>query len=336
MEFIKNYMTYNSRKLTLLEKFYFFLHKKVYEYRLKNQVHFEGKYIISVGNLSAGGTGKTPLTILLAQYFLEQDKSVLICLRGYKGTFKDNLVVSEQGKILTTSIVSGDEAYLIAFKLIENKYKNFKVVCGKKREVLVEKYGKDCDIVILDDAFQNPTVARDKDIVLIDVNDDPDNIRLIPLGRYREPIEALQRADAILLTRAKENPKNLEKWQSILKEFQKPYFISEHIKEEIVPPLVEKDVVLVCGIGNPKSFVHSVRSENLNIVKEYVFEDHHTFTNLELEQILKHNKPIITTDKDWVRLLYNPVFLQNRNKFHRYSVSLRINQFNQFIKLIYG
>jgi len=57
---------------------------------------------------------------------------------------------------------------------------------------------------------------------------------------------------------------------------------------------------------------------------------------LELEQILKHNKPIITTDKDWVRLLYNPVFLQNRNKFHRYSVSLRINQFNQFIKLIYG
>jgi len=329
-------MIYNSRKLTLLEKFYLFLHKKVYEYRFKNQVHFKEKYIISVGNLSSGGTGKTPLTILLAQHFLEQDKSVLICLRGYKGTFKDDLLVCEQGKILTTSIVSGDEAYLIAFKLIENKYKKFKVVCGKKRDILIEKYGKDCDIVVLDDAFQNPTVARNKDIVLIDVNDDPEKVRLIPLGRYREPIDALQRADVILLTRAKENPENLEKWQSILNDFKKPYFISEHIKEEIIPPLLEKDVVLVCGIGNPKSFINSVKSESLNIIKEYIYEDHHTFTNWELEQILKYNKPIITTDKDWVRLLYNPIFLQNRNRFHRFSISLKIHQFNQFIKLIYG
>lgn len=337
MDYIKSYMNYNSRhrKMSILERIYLYLHKKVFFYRLSQQKHFNDKFIISIGNLTTGGTGKTPLTILLSEYFLKQNEKVLICLRGYKGSFKGDLLVAEKGKILTTSYISGDEPYLIAFKLIEKGYQDFKVAIGKKREELIHKYGEDCNIVILDDAFQNPSIEKDSDIVLIDINDDPDKIQLIPLGKYREPLSALERADLVVLTRINEHIENLKKWELILKEINVPYFTSKHIKDKIVPDLKEKEVVLVCGIGNPYSFIKAVQNENIKILKQYVYKDHHIFTNLEIQEWLKYKKPILTTEKDFMRLLYNPIYLQNKEFFYRFCINIEINQFDKFIKTIY-
>lgn len=331
-------MNYNfpEKQYSLLEKIYLYFHKKVFENRLKKQIYLDDKFIISIGNITTGGTGKTPLTIFLADYFLKLNKKVLICLRGYKGSFKGDLLVSDKGKIFTTPYISGDEPYLIAFKLIEKQHTNFKVACGKKRQNLIEKYGKDCDIILLDDAFQNPLIARNKDIVLIDVNDNPDNIKLIPIGKYREPIEALLRADIIVLTRIKENQENLKKWEAIINKLNKAYFKSEHIKEDIIPPLKDKNVILISGIGNPDSFIKAVEKENINIIKKYIYKDHHSFTNLEIQNWLKHKKPILLTEKDWVRLLYNPIYLQNKSYFYRFVITIKIYSLNQFIEQIYS
>lgn len=328
------YNFHDKLKLSLLESIYYYLHKKIFEYRLQNQIHFEKKFIISIGNLTTGGTGKTPLVIYLADHLLKKKHNVLVCLRGYKGTFKEELLVADNGQILTTPYISGDEAYLIALKLKEKNHKNFRIACGKNRSNLIRKYGENFDIVILDDAFQNPKVYRNLDIITIDVTVPPDKIHLIPKGKFREPLNAITRANVVVFTRTMENPEHLKQWETIVKFYQKPYFLSNHIQEDNLPLLKQKEIIAVCGIGNPHSFLKALQKD-FNIIKSYIYKDHHQFLNSEIQQWLKHKKPIILTEKDWVRILYNPIYLQNKNMFYRYSIKIDIKNKNHFINLIY-
>lgn len=329
-------MTYNFHediKLSLWESIYYYFHKKIFHYRGKNQVYFDNKFIISVGNLTTGGTGKTPLSIYLADEFLKKKHNVLVCLRGYKGTFKDELLVAENGQILTTSYISGDEAYLIAFKLKEKHHKNFRIACGKDRSKLIRKYGEGYNIVILDDAFQNPTVYRNLDIITLDVTDPPNNVHLIPKGKFREPLTAIKRSDIVIFTRTQENPESLKQWEKIVQSYEKPFFYSNHIQENPIPLVKKSEIVAVCGIGKPDSFLKMLEID-FKIIKSYVYKDHHQFTNYEIQEWLKHKKPIVLTEKDWVRLLYNPIYLQNKDRFYRYSIKIEIKNKNHFINLI--
>ncbi len=328
-------MNYNSpNQLSFLEKIYFNIHQIVYNYRLSKQFIFDDKIILSIGNLSTGGTGKTPLCIFLGEYFLKKKHNVLICLRGYKGNFKDYLLVSENGKILTTPYLSGDEAYLIAYKLIKKNYKNFKVVCGKNRKELITRFGNDCDIILLDDGFQNPSVFKNIEITLIDTNDDPLQIKLLPLGTYREPISALERSDIILLTRAKENPENLQKWKSILDALDYKYFFSNHRFIQFEPELHKKEIIAICGIGNPHSFFRILEEKKFQIVKKFIYKDHYSYTNLDIQKWIQYQLPIVLTEKDWVRILYNSIFLQNRHLFYRLEIELEITNQKRFFSLI--
>lgn len=329
-------MNYNSlNQLSLIEKIYLNLHQIVYQYRLSKQTIFENKIVISIGNLSMGGTGKTPLTIFLSEYFLKKKHRILICLRGYKGNFKDLLLVSENGKILTTPYISGDEAYLIAYKLIKKNYKDFKVVCGKNKEKLIARFGTDCDIILLDDAFQNPSVYKNIEIVLIDTNDDPSKIKLLPMGNYREPISALQRTDIILLTRIQENQNNFYKWKSILDRFNYKYFLSNHKYIQIEPKLNhQKEIIAVCGIGNPNSFFRILEEEKFTIVRKFVYRDHYTYTNYDIQKWIQYQLPIVLTEKDWIRILYNSIFLQHKNLFYKLEIELEIINQKRFFSEI--
>lgn len=330
-------MTYNfppNRKLSLLESIYYYFHKKIYHYRLEHQIQFQNKFIVSIGNLTTGGTGKTPLTIELAKHFLKKQFKVLVCLRGYKGSFKGELLVADNGQILTTPFISGDEAYLIAYTLKQKDYKYFRVACGKDRKKLIQKYGENFDIILLDDAFQNPSIARNLEILLIDVTNRPDKIYLIPLGTYREPLDAIKRADIVLLTRTQENPEYLKHWEKIIKTFHKPYFLSHHVREGELPLPKQEEIVAVCGIGNPESFLKMLQND-YKIIKSYVYKDHYQFTSNDIQRWLQHKKPIVLTEKDWVRLLYNPLYLQNQLVFYPYSIRIDIRNKNHFWNLIY-
>ncbi|MFN3604481.1 MAG: tetraacyldisaccharide 4'-kinase [Leptonema sp. (in: bacteria)] len=328
-------MNYNFRKkLSVLEKIYLLLHQKIFDYRLSQQSYFEDKIIISIGNLSLGGTGKTPLAIFLADYFLKKGNQVLICLRGYKGNFKDELLVCENGKILTTPYMSGDEAYLVSYKLLEKNHKNFKVVCGKNKKNLIQRFGINCNLVIFDDAFQNPSIYKNLEITLLDTTDDPKNIKLLPIGKYREPIEALHRSDIILLTRTNENPENVVSWKAILNNFSIQYFLSIPKMISIKPKLEKKEIIAVCGIGNPNSFLYLLEKQGLKIVAKFIYRDHYSFTNLDIQKWLQYKLPILLTEKDWVRILYNPLFLQNKSYFHRLEIEIEIMNSKAFLKAI--
>lgn len=339
MEYTKNYMNYNFlNSLSFLEKVYLYLHNKVYQYRLKNQKVFTDKIVISIGNLSAGGTGKTPLTIFLADYFLKKNHKILICTRGYKGNYKENLLVSDNGKILTTPYISGDEAYLIAFKLIEKKHKNFRVVCGKNKSELIQSFGIGYDIVIIDDGLQNPSVFKNIEITLIDSTDAPDKIKLIPLGKYRETFSALNRSNIVLLTRANENSSYVEKWKSIILNYNNKIFLSNHKMISIKPKLNSKEVIAVCGIGNPNSFFNILEQNGFSIIHKFAYKDHYNFSNLDIQKWIGYNLPIILTEKDWVKIIYNSVYLKYKNSFHRLEIEFKIENekkfFNEIKKII--
>lgn len=332
-------MNYNFlNNISILEKTYLYLHNKVYQYRLKNQKAFTEKIIISIGNLSTGGTGKTPLTIFLADYFLKKNHKILICTRGYKGNYKGNLLVSENGKILTTTYISGDEAYLIAYKLIEKNHKNFRVVCGKNKSELIQNFGNGYDIVIIDDGLQNPSVFKNIEITLIDSTDDPDKIRLIPVGKYRETFSALTRSNIVILTKTDQNPNYIEKWKSIILNYSNKIFLSNHKMIAIKPKLNSKEIIAVCGIGNPYSFFRILEQNGFNILHKFIYKDHYSFTNLDIQKWVRYNLPIILTEKDWVKIMYNSIYLKYKNLFHRLEIEFKIENdkkfFNEIKKII--
>ncbi|MCS7206271.1 MAG: tetraacyldisaccharide 4'-kinase [Leptospiraceae bacterium] len=320
-----------KREFTFLERLYLRLHRWKYHHRKKNQAIFHDKFVISIGNLTTGGTGKTPLTIFLSEFFLKRGFSVLIVHRGYKGKFSGELLVSSDGKIHVSSFVSGDEAYLIAHQLLEKNYKNFKVVCGKNRKKLISDYGNDAQIVILDDAFQNPSVYRNWDVVLLDTTISPMKYKLLPLGRFREPLDELSRADVIFLTRKNEKPNDFDFWFELSKGFQKPIFFSEVRLHAIEPELQQKEVLVVCGIGNPHSFLRLIEG-SFHIKKAWIYPDHHQFKEKEIQSWLKYKIPILITEKDWVRLIHHKVYQENTSYFHKVKINLKIEDFLEFEK----
>src|SRR3989338_4045779 len=152
--------------------------------------------VISIGNITVGGSGKTPMAIYLAKKLKEKGRKVIILSRGYKGKVKGIGVVSDGGNILLDPEDAGDEPYLMAAKL-----KNIPVIVGKDRYkaglYAIEKFNP--DVIILDDGFQHIRLARDIDFLLIDLRKGFGNGHLFPLGMLREPLSGLKRGTFFLM-----------------------------------------------------------------------------------------------------------------------------------------
>lgn len=272
--------------------------------------------VISIGNLTCGGTGKTPLTIELAKYLTKTGLTVAVLSRGYKRKFdkRENVLVRDTEDLLAEYEQSGDEAYLMAKKLTKSI-----VLSGRDR---IKASNSACklgaDIAIIDDGYQYLKLHRDKNILIIDGKNPFDNGLLLPAGELRELPESIQRATSVVLS----NPTDPEIKSSLINEINKystnipvieMYYSVKKlrginlIKNIDINQLNNKTVVAFSGIGNPKSFEENLTANGLTILKHFIYDDHHDYELTEISNLidfaLSNNvEDIITTEKDTVKI----------------------------------
>ena len=254
--------------------------------------------VISIGNITLGGTGKTPLVIMLSHYLRQTGHKVAVLIRGYG-----------PGKI-------ADEALVL-----EKNLSGIPVLTGADRITNVEKAQTEhsADTIILDDGFQHWKLARDLNIVSIDSLNPFGNGYLLPRGILREPISALKRAEIIVITGSGQSEDIAKDLDSRIKDINPEalivqaqrtpiYLTGLQDEERLGLELInDKPISLFCGIGNPDNFKKTLTSLGARLEAEFVFGDHHLYTPADLEQIItlsqeKGIEKIITTQKDAVRL----------------------------------
>ena len=273
--------------------------------------------VISVGNLTVGGTGKTPFVIFLAQRLLAKGRRVAILSRGYKRESKaHHLLVSDGSSVLVGPAEAGDEPFLMAQRCPQAV-----VAVGANRVVLgrwiLEQHPVDC--LILDDGFQHLALHRDVDLVLLDATDAAGLDALLPAGRLREPLHGLDRASAVVITRA-DSHHDVDAIRSRLRGihcppdraievvFRPESFIAIGSGESRAIGWGQgKKAWLVSGIGNSSSFRRLAESIGIEIVGEAMFEDHHRYHHREIEEVrtMVHGSGsdiVLTTEKDGGKL----------------------------------
>lgn len=270
--------------------------------------------VISVGNISLGGTGKTPLVAALAKELYKQGLKVGILSRGYQGAKEGRGgVVSDGERICLTPLEAGDEPFMLALML-----SSIPVIVGKKRYKMgayaYERFGM--DVLILDDGFQHLRVKRDVDIVLIDARSGFGNGYLFPRGPLREPLGGLRRASHIVLTKA-DSAAHLGELEGVLRSYvpaiplyhsrYRPVFLREAASGKLFPPhfVQGKKVFAFAGIANQGYFVDLLRGLGADVVHEIRFPDHYHYERKDIEIMRDHKGLVdlfVTTEKDFVKL----------------------------------
>ncbi|MCE5286593.1 MAG: tetraacyldisaccharide 4'-kinase [Pelosinus sp.] len=282
-------------------------------------------FVISLGNITVGGTGKTPTAQRLATIIRDMGYRVVILNRGYRSAWKGQVgVVSDGDKIYMSVTEAGDEAYLMAKKL-----PGVGVVIGKKRAI-TGNYAVDklkAEVIILDDGYQHWELARDLDIVLIDTINVFGNNFLLPRGTLREPLANLERAHACLLTKvdqsthdARDGIRDIIKCYNdtalIVESIHNPrYFIEieewyKGIRTKNMIPLdivKGQKIVALSAIGNPPSFEQTITGVGAEVVETVRYPDHHDYTMAEMQHVMQKAVDngayaIITTEKDAVKI----------------------------------
>jgi len=271
--------------------------------------------VISVGNITVGGTGKTPLVIELAEMFKERSYPISILSRGYKGKYKNKVfLVADHEKIWAKPEQCGDEPYLLAKKL-----PGVPIIVGIDRYLggLYALQNFQSKILILDDGFQYLSLKRDLNLLLLDATLPFGNGWLFPRGILREPINQVKRADAVILTKASKSANILilkEKLLNVKKEM--PIFATDYTPSKIWMPegkfyapefLKGKKVLAFCGIGRPQSFKETLIKLEPKFLEIENFPDHHWYKEKDWQELNAKAKEInadilLTTEKDWIRL----------------------------------
>jgi tetraacyldisaccharide 4'-kinase len=304
--------------------------------------------VISVGNLVLGGTGKTPLVHYIAKLLQQQNKKPAILSRGYKGAASGKInIVSDTTEILMNADHAGDEPRLLAEKL-----PGMPVITGKKRSITgrfaIDSYGVDC--LILDDGFQHMSLKRDIDLVLFNAQKLLGNGRVLPGGDLREPLSALKRADAFIISGV-DTPLDDKVAQFI--EFlhdsfpDKPAFTGSYLPDETLSrtysgkndtlSLSESRKIPVygfCGIAQPESFQNILKKSNMNLTGFQSFEDHYHYSLDDIESLYSTGlssgaQALITTEKDLVKIRD----LSPRD-FPLLTLSLRLKMDNDFDRFL--
>ncbi len=257
--------------------------------------------VICVGNITAGGTGKTPVSLSLARMLINDVYHPFFVTRGYGGKVKNVMVNNKKH----TAREVGDEPLLLSalapVVVNPNRYDGAK---------LAVKEG--ADLIIMDDGFQNPSLYKDLSFLVFDGNYGIGNGKIIPSGPLRETFEnGIRRADALIII-GKDK-------QGLAKRTKLPVFFA-HL-ETTQTAVGKNDVVAFAGIGHPQKFYHSLKEQGFNVLKTYDFPDHHFYSKKELEKIIiqaqKLNADVYTTSKDFVKI---PSSLQNSVKVLEISV----------------
>lgn len=318
-----------TRRSDSIKRAVLWLPAKVYELAVRLRVAaYETDYlkqkkldatVISVGNLTLGGAGKTPMADYIARYLKSEGHSVAILTRGYGRKSSGMRVLNDPS---ADSVAAGsyrefgDEPLMLARSLSdipiivdEDRYK-----AGRWVE---SEFG--AEVLVLDDGYQHLALARDLNILLIDATDPLGGFEMLPFGRLREPLYGIKRADAIIITRA-DRPFDQGQTQAIIKYYcgdKVPvmYFYStitklRHLATDEVydaKSFAGWNVAVACGIGNPQAFAEDILQIGINIVSENFFADHHAFKQEDLDRLTRAAQgagadAIVTTEKDAVRL----------------------------------
>ena len=257
----------------------------LYDWKIVRAQRLQGA-IVSIGNISAGGSGKTPFVLLLGGLLQQRGIKFDILSRGYGRTSKGVRLVDPAG----LPHEFGDEPLLLARKL------KVPVIVGEDRyqagRFAENKFGP--QLHLLDDGFQHRALARDFDIVLVTPQDAID--RLLPAGRLREPANSLQRADAVVLASGA-SPDS----------FPLAGKLVWRVRRGIVPQNVPPRPVVFCGIARPQNFVLQLRAANIEPVAEAFYRDHHRYSEKDTRELLDLKQKseaggFVTTEKDAVNL----------------------------------
>lgn len=269
--------------------------------------------ITCIGNITAGGTGKTPAVHYFIKKMIEEGKKPCVVSRGYGGRRKKEPLIVSDGKIISaTPDESGDESYLHALNL------KCPVIVAKERYKAVseakEKFK--CDSVVMDDGFQHRQLYREHDIVLIDAMNPFGGEKLLPAGYLREPIKGLRRAEKVIITRCSAVSKEkIEEIKSKIKLFNKNISLADYVFSGIynfegkeIVDYMDKKVFIFSGIGNPRNFKNSVEKVGLIICGERIYKDHYKYREKDISDILEKAvscgaELILTTEKDMVKIL---------------------------------
>jgi len=250
------------------------------------EVHPLDGPVVSVGNISSGGSGKTPFVLLLGELLKSRGVKFDVLSRGYGRATASVLLVDPGG--LPQQF--GDEPLLIARKL------QVPVIVGESRHAAGKfaesKFGP--QLHLLDDGFQHRALARDFDIVIVTPQDAKD--RMLPAGRLREPLRSLKRADAVALS-AGASPGD----------FPLEAKTVWRVRRGIIPKNVPSRPIVFCGIARPQNFVLQLRTAQIDPVAEAFYRDHHAYTEKDIRELLdlKHRSDaggFVTTEKDAVNL----------------------------------
>lgn len=275
-------------------------------------------YVISIGNLTTGGTGKTPITCEIANYINEKiNKKVAIISRGYGGKLsnKNTNIISDGENVFYDSIQAGDEPFWMA----EN-CKDTAIITGKNRvksgQYTIGHFKS--EVLLLDDGFQHLKLKRDLDIVLIDCIKVSGNGFLLPAGPLREPEKRIKRADKIVIVNKKPFDATSEKQceivaQKIQEKYSKECVVCKLKPDKIYDlktnePFSPEKALAFAGIGQPEFFFNSLKNQQIELLDEVVFTDHYLYTKLDIENIIEKARKkgadsIITTEKDAVKLM---------------------------------
>jgi tetraacyldisaccharide 4'-kinase len=265
--------------------------------------------VISIGNIAVGGTGKTPVTAHIARLIMAQGLKVAVLSRGYGGTLEGQAaIVSEGHGISLSADQCGDEPFLLA-----KSVPGLAVVIGTDRHAAGQLALKGCnpDIFLLDDGFQHLRLHRDLNILLLDCTRPFGNGWTLPAGLLREPTQAAERADLVVLTRCPEGAMTKSPVPG------KPYCRARHDLGDLLPltgggplpfeTLQGRNVVAFSGIAEPQAFVDGLRRQGLQVIATLSFPDHVVYNDArlaEIEEILRTSAAdyAITTEKDGVKL----------------------------------
>jgi len=251
-----------------------------------------GKPVICVGNLTAGGAGKTPSVQWLTQWLEQENKAPAVLSRGFGGSLKGPIQVDPAQH---TAAQVGDEPRMLAetcaVYICPDRHQSLRLAAQNGHEVMVK-----------DDGFQNPSMAHHFNLIVVDGATGIGNGRLLPAGPLRQPLSiALKKLDALLVL-GEPSHASLAPLLKSVEAMGKPIFAGEIKPQSPKPKKSEARVHGFCGIAKPEKFFASLKRHGYEVAQTSRFGDHHVFTEAEAERLLASELPLITTQKDMARL----------------------------------
>ena len=272
--------------------------------------------VISVGNITTGGSGKTPMVIYISNLLRSEGKKAGVLSRGYGRRSKGYILVSKGEQVLTSVDLCGDEIYQTVLEC------RIPAAVCENRVIGAERLIKEAavDTIVLDDAFQHRWIERDINLLICEqrflLNGSFLNQNLLPSGMMREPFDSIKRADAVIINRKfsghEEIPVNLQKY-FIDKRIFTAYYVAVgfwDVKKKLNYNIHEfegQKSLVVSGVANPASFINALKQTNVDTTNQIIFRDHKYYTLKEVQKIRKefystNSHSVVTTEKDAVKL----------------------------------